>query len=485
MTNQIIKGYFVILNEEELQGFTSETEIAVYRAIKSYLANGKQSKALSVRDIQARTLVSRGTIGNTISKLVSLGKIKIVGEEPGLGGKSPVYQLSVQPLDTSPNKVISMSSKLSVQPLPESVQSSGTKVIQRNKGIRSIPLRKRKREEAVETIWKSSPPESPGKEEVSASFFGENPQKNKNSNSFEKRKEWTNRLREIPIADICQKLSIAISKDGKVPCHGERTPSCDIGLKRKSIRYKCFGCGASGGSIDFVMLMEKLDFLAACDRLSALFGIQKPQSKKKEYPWAYVEYLEEHGLTPEQFEKFGYYSRQYRGSLAIKVETGIRYRILSVKEGGEKYRNKSGTKTCIFKTAMPINGIVFLCEGEVDAISLFTNASVAAWSLTCGALTFPDELVSHFKNISFVLILYDNDEAGIKGANLAASKLRDRSRIVRLPHGTKDIGGFFGQGGTKEDFEKLIKQAELQKNFSSDDYLKYLKQNIVPAEFRM
>lgn len=49
----------------------------------------------------------------------------------------------------------------------------------------------------------------------------------------------------------------------KCPFHNEKTPSCNIYVDH----YHCFGCGAHGDVIDFVMQSEGLNFKSAVARL--------------------------------------------------------------------------------------------------------------------------------------------------------------------------------------------------------------------------
>lgn len=50
------------------------------------------------------------------------------------------------------------------------------------------------------------------------------------------------------------------------PFHDEKTPSFSVSPPRQT--YKCFGCGAWGNVIDFVMKFEKLDFPEATEKLA-------------------------------------------------------------------------------------------------------------------------------------------------------------------------------------------------------------------------
>lgn len=55
------------------------------------------------------------------------------------------------------------------------------------------------------------------------------------------------------------------------PFHQERTPSFNVNPERKG--YKCFGCGAGGDAISFVMEIEGHSFPEAVRKLAELYGV--------------------------------------------------------------------------------------------------------------------------------------------------------------------------------------------------------------------
>jgi DNA primase len=59
---------------------------------------------------------------------------------------------------------------------------------------------------------------------------------------------------------------------GLCPFHGERTPSFTVSPERR--RFKCFGCGAGGDAIAFVMRQEGKGFVEAARALAALAGVR-------------------------------------------------------------------------------------------------------------------------------------------------------------------------------------------------------------------
>jgi DNA primase len=65
---------------------------------------------------------------------------------------------------------------------------------------------------------------------------------------------------------------------GLCPFHGEKTPSFHV----YDDHYHCFGCGAHGSVIDFVMQAEKLSFPQAVERLAAQAGMTLPSANREE-----------------------------------------------------------------------------------------------------------------------------------------------------------------------------------------------------------
>ena len=67
---------------------------------------------------------------------------------------------------------------------------------------------------------------------------------------------------------------------GLCPFHNEKTPSFYV-VEDKGF-FHCFGCGAHGDAIGYVMRADNLDFIEAIERLAAEAGLQVPQSTPQE-----------------------------------------------------------------------------------------------------------------------------------------------------------------------------------------------------------
>ena len=74
---------------------------------------------------------------------------------------------------------------------------------------------------------------------------------------------------------------VEIKKAGKeykacCPFHNEKTPSFTISPEKGF--YHCFGCGAHGTSLGFLMDYEKLTFVEAIEELAKILGMEVPKS---------------------------------------------------------------------------------------------------------------------------------------------------------------------------------------------------------------
>jgi len=71
---------------------------------------------------------------------------------------------------------------------------------------------------------------------------------------------------------------------GLCPFHQERSPSFNVNPALKG--YKCFGCGAGGDAIRFVMEVEGKGFLEAIRKLAELYGVSLPAAPRGAGPGA-------------------------------------------------------------------------------------------------------------------------------------------------------------------------------------------------------
>lgn len=90
-------------------------------------------------------------------------------------------------------------------------------------------------------------------------------------------------LSKVSISDVISSR-ISIKKKGRefealCPFHHEKTPSFTISPDKGF--YHCFGCGAHGNAINFVMEFEKISFREALEKIAKEYGIIIKEFKKK------------------------------------------------------------------------------------------------------------------------------------------------------------------------------------------------------------
>lgn len=88
----------------------------------------------------------------------------------------------------------------------------------------------------------------------------------------------------IGVVDVVGKRVKLVRKgrehSGLCPFHNEKTPSFTVNEEKGF--YHCFGCGAHGSAIDFVMETEGLNFPEAVERLAGEAGMEVPRDTPEE-----------------------------------------------------------------------------------------------------------------------------------------------------------------------------------------------------------
>ncbi|MDR9455611.1 MAG: DNA primase [Spiribacter sp.] len=69
---------------------------------------------------------------------------------------------------------------------------------------------------------------------------------------------------------------------GLCPFHGEKTPSFTVAADKQF--YHCFGCGAHGSAIRFLMEYDRLEFREAVEQLATLAGMEIPEESRQAAP---------------------------------------------------------------------------------------------------------------------------------------------------------------------------------------------------------
>ena len=90
-------------------------------------------------------------------------------------------------------------------------------------------------------------------------------------------------LNRVDIVDVVDKR-VTLKKSGKnysacCPFHNEKTPSFSVQPEKQF--YYCFGCGAGGNAIGFVMNYDNVEFPQAVEMLAVDAGVEVPREESK------------------------------------------------------------------------------------------------------------------------------------------------------------------------------------------------------------
>ncbi|MFW7522667.1 DNA primase [Vibrio ostreicida] len=90
-------------------------------------------------------------------------------------------------------------------------------------------------------------------------------------------------LARLDVVDIID-ARVKLKKKGKnysacCPFHNEKTPSFSVSQEKQF--YHCFGCGAHGNAIDFMMEYERLEFPEAIEELASHLGLDVPREQSQ------------------------------------------------------------------------------------------------------------------------------------------------------------------------------------------------------------
>jgi len=304
----------------------------------------------------------------------------------------------------------------------------------------------------------------------------------------------------------------------KCPFHGERK---GYSLVVWADGYQCFGkCQMRGDVFDWLQRYRKLSFDDAVAALEARAPTQLrparqpareiPVAEPPPYEWqvaahqvveqaeewlwdapgaAALSYLlENRGLTTRTIRQArlgvipgGY--RQWQTIAGLRVPCGVTIpwltgeTVWAVKvrrlAGHIKYQQIAGGSSSGLYRGDMIRGAsaVLFCEGEFDALVAHQEASdlVAAVSLGSAGSALSDRWIIDLVTVPLILVAYDVDPAGLKGAARLQS-LSDRVHTIQVPKG-KDITEFYKQSEEGDVFTWLareLRQARQQAIFQPD-----------------
>lgn len=249
----------------------------------------------------------------------------------------------------------------------------------------------------------------------------------------------------------------------RCPMHGggnERTPSLSIVLQdRGNLRAgysRCFACGwtgnwkqvesALGYRLDIdpatrAMLEERSNshFHTKTQlRTAVAQGTPSQAIKKEELPFKFSQYLKERGIG-EVVQRFNKVYQNGHLNMPFFDPYGNYMGSIERSTGPDKFYKVNGSiEYPIGIEEVKSSDFVYITEGQIDKMSL-EEAGFRAVAL--GSVS-NYKLLKHIKNFN-ICLAFDNDEAGMKGTELAFQYIRQKRvpnvYMLTLPHQAKDV----------------------------------------------
>ncbi len=264
--------------------------------------------------------------------------------------------------------------------------------------------------------------------------------------------------------------------------NGEEGQSLSVRLSgAKAGVWADFASGEKGDILDLWAKVRGLSVAGAMTEAKQYLGIRdtmpekphqafkRPQKPKCQTPKAKVQtWLNSRGLTDETLAAF---------KIGEQLRDGKAYAVFPYLRDGElvnaKYRNaeekrdmrqEGGAEPCLFGWHLidPNARTVAIAEGEIDAMTLH-QCGIPALSVNAGAGNHQwiENDWDRLERFSEILICFDSDEAGQKGAAEVMHRLgNERCKLVKFP--AKDANEYLLTGADGSDFWECIRTAKPQ-----------------------
>jgi twinkle protein len=266
--------------------------------------------------------------------------------------------------------------------------------------------------------------------------------------------------------------------------------------------WKDFASGESGDLLDLWAAVKGQSIGEAVADAKSYLGIRDtmptkparayavPAKPKTALPTKTLEWLSSRGLTAETVEAFKVREVSRQGqpwALFPYLRDGVyvngKYRNPEDKKGMQQEKD---AEPCLFGWHLidPKARSVVICEGEVDAMTVH-QAGLPALSVNAGAGNHQwiENDWQRLERFSEILVCFDNDEAGDKGAAEVINRL-GLERCKRMRVGAKDANQWLQDGATPAQFLEAARTAKSQdpeELRSAADFMNRVKAMFYPA----
>ena len=242
-------------------------------------------------------------------------------------------------------------------------------------------------------------------------------------------------------------------KNNKCLCflHSESNPSMSFDTKKK--KFKCFSCGQSYDIFNHYQQYYNLSFLEALKSIVRDFNLnidviinesdrkpKKSPTKHENYNKNILTYCEKRNISKDTIDYVGVKENnncvvfEYRNELGEHLAN--KYRKTKKSEGPKMWFEKGTNVNTLFNMdKINLSETLLITEGEFDCLSAIEAGFKNAVSIPSGVNSTNEWITSNWtfiEQFEEVIIWFDNDEPGIKGAREVFNRLPNASvKIVR------------------------------------------------------
>ena len=288
------------------------------------------------------------------------------------------------------------------------------------------------------------------------------------------------KLRDLPIEGVAERLGLQVSRHKCLcPFHADNHPSLSFCVRRNT--YRCFVCGASGGTIDLVMNYLNKDFKEACrwlaDEHNIILSSPQPSVEKTPSAWAgfdasrYERFFERPWLN-EEARKFLFEERRLdervvrwcrltswrdkQGIPWLQIPyynregklVGIQNRNL-IKGATPRFRFPSGSRCSIYN--LPVLNLLqphdelYITEGSSDCWAMLSagHKAIAIPSATLLSKTDLNQLSILHSQLSIQFHMYPDHDAPGERLFLQLQQVLPNLVHHQLPVGCKDFSEYY------------------------------------------
>ncbi|MCR5240409.1 MAG: hypothetical protein K6E15_09670 [Prevotella sp.] len=292
-------------------------------------------------------------------------------------------------------------------------------------------------------------------------------------------KQQLQKLRDLPIEGVAERLGLRVVRHKSLcPFHDDHHASLSFKVSRNT--FRCFVCGASGGTIDLVMRHLRKDFLEACrwlaDAHNVILTEYQPSETKPEPPKPfdasrYERYLERPWLS-EAARRFLFAERRLdervvhwcrltswhdrQGTPWLQIPyydqegrlTGIQNRNL-VPGALPRFRFPAGSRCSIYN--LPVLRLLrpceplYITEGCSDCWAML-SAGHKAIAIPSATLLMPNDvelLTALHQRLDTPFHMYPDRDAPGERLFLQLQKVLPRLEHHQLPQGCKDFSEYY------------------------------------------